>query len=62
MMENLRGFANGLDKMHNQETRRYQTASYGTFEKSRRYDLMSRLQKISSEFNSLIASQDSFLR
>ena len=47
--------------MQDRERRRYKDASYGTFEKTRRYQMVGGLMKVCSKLDDLLTSQKTLL-
>ena len=51
-----------IDQLYHQERRRYKDASYGSFEKSRRYAMLSGLTQITDQMEKLVLEQHRMLR
>ena len=51
-----------IDQLYHQERRRYKDASYGSFEKSRRFALLSGLTTVNDLMEKLIHEQHTMLR
>ena len=51
-----------IDQLYHQERRRYKDASYGSFEKSRRFAMLSGLTRVTDQMEKMIIEQHRMLR
>ena len=61
-MRHVREIKDNIDQLYHQERRRYKDASYGTFEKSRRFAMLSGLTTVTDTMEKLIQEQHRMLR
>ena len=51
-----------IDQLYHQERRRYKDASYGSFEKSRRFAMLAGLTRVTDQMEKMIIEQHRMLR
>ena len=62
LLKSIETCSDDLRAIHKQERRRYRDASYNTFEKSRRMDMVRYLTKIENLFDDMLSNQKQHLQ
>ena len=62
LLKSIETCSDDLRAIHKQERRRYRDASYNTFEKSRRMDMVRYLTKIENLFDDMLSNQKKHLQ